>query len=299
MKKYEGVLLCTDFDGTIAEGAVISPENRAAVDYFTDNGGLFTVISGRKQIFFTNPNGLPNLTAPAVCLNGAMILDGEKRISEILMEPYDVCTAIKFFCEHEVIKRLLIYNDLRVTKIIRSQKGLSYSFIDENDVTSEETPIDSFGARLEGGRVVTGIPEVDTALSKGIYKAVATSSVRYCDESEMARIESEVIRESNGETFICRSWPHGIEFLNKNATKGTAVKLLKEYTGAYISVAIGNYENDTPMIRDADVGVAVGDSSPDALEAADIITVNCASHAVADLIYNRLDLIIQAYKKTH
>ena len=47
------------------------------------------------------------------------------------------------------------------------------------------------------------------------------------------------------------------------------------------------------------IGVAVGDSSPDALEAADIITVNCASHAVADLIYNRLDLIIQAYKKTH
>ena len=73
---------------------------------------------------------------------------------------------------------------------------------------------------------------------------------------------------------------------------------MKEYTGAYLSVAIGNYENDTPMIKDADVGVAVGDSSPDALEAADIITVTCADHAVADLIYNRMDSIIKAHKST-
>jgi hydroxymethylpyrimidine pyrophosphatase-like HAD family hydrolase len=52
------------------------------------------------------------------------------------------------------------------------------------------------------------------------------------------------------------------------------------------------------MIRDADVGVAVGDSSPDAIAAADVITVSCAEHAVADLINNRLESIIESYK-TH
>ena len=298
MKKFEGILLCTDFDGTIATDGMISPENRAAVEYFTENGGLFTVISGRKQIFFTNPNGLPELTAPAVCLNGSMILDNGKSILKILMEPQDIYTAINFFKNNEILRRLLIYNDLRVTKVTRTASGYAYSFIDENDVTSEEIPIANISAEIINGRVITGIPDIDDALSKGIYKAVTTSGAKHCSEEDMVRIESEVISEAKGETFICRSWPRGIEFLNKEATKGRAVKFLKEYTGAYLSVAIGNYENDTPMIKDADVGVAVGDSSPDALEAADIITVTCADHAVADLIYNRMDSIIKAHKST-
>lgn len=299
MKKFEGVLLCTDFDGTIAEKAQISEENRTAVKYFTDNGGLFTIISGRKQLFFTRPNDLPRLTAPAVCLNGSMILDGEKRISETTMEPYDICAAIRFFLDNEILRRLLIYNDLRVTKLIRHKCGFSYAFIDENDVTGDELPVDNIRAEIIGGRVVTGIPAVDEALAKGIYKAVATSTAKYCTEEDVVRIEREIIEREGDKICICRSWPFGIEFLNRHATKGAAVKFLKEYTGAYLSVAIGNYENDTSMIRDADVGVAVGDSSPDALAAADVVTVSCAEDAVADLIYNRLDSIIKAYKDTH
>ena len=299
MKKFEGILLCSDFDGTIAANAKISDKNREAVDHFTENGGLFTVISGRKQLFFTGPNELPRLTAPAVCLNGSMILDGEKRISEVTMEPYDICAAIRFFLDNEILRRLLIYNDLRVTKLIRNKGGFSYAFIDENGVTGDELPVDDIRAEIIGGRVITGIPAVDEALAKGIYKAVATSTAKYCTEEDVVRIEREIIEREGDKICICRSWPFGIEFLNRQATKGAAVKFLKEYTGAYLSVAIGNYENDTSMIRDADVGVAVGDSSPDALAAADVVTVSCAEDAVADLIYNRLDSIIKAYKDTH
>lgn len=299
MKKFEGILLCSDFDGTIAANAKISDKNREAVDHFTENGGLFTVISGRKQLFFTEPNELPRLTAPAVCLNGSMILDGEKRISEVTMEPYDICAAIRFFLDNEILRRLLIYNDLRVTKLIRHKCGFSYAFIDENGVTGDELPVDDIRAEIIGGRVITGIPAVDEALAKGIYKAVATSTAKYCTEEDVVSIEREIIEREGDKICICRSWPFGIEFLNRQATKGAAVKFLKEYTGAYLSVAIGNYENDTSMIRDADVGVAVGDSSPDALAAADVVTVCCAEDAVADLIYNRLDSIIKAYKDTH
>ena len=299
MKKFEGILLCSDFDGTIAANAKISDKNREAVDHFTENGGLFTVISGRKQLFFTEPNELPRLTAPAVCLNGSMILDGDKKIAEITMEPYDICEAINFFRDNSFLRRILIYNDLRVTKLIRHTNGYAYAFIDENNVTSDEIRVDNISAEVVDGKVFTGIPDVDAALAKGIYKAVATSTAKYCTEEDVVRIEREIIEREGDKICICRSWPFGIEFLNRHATKGAAVKFLKEYTGAYLSVAIGNYENDTSMIRDADVGVAVGDSSPDALAAADVVTVSCAEDAVADLIYNRLDTIIKAYKDTH
>ena len=66
------------------------------------------------------------------------------------------------------------------------------------------------------------------------------------------------------------------------------IEFLKEYTCAEKSVAIGNYENDISMIKAADVGVAVGNCFDECIKAADIVTVPCEEHSVADLIYNYL-----------
>ena len=48
MKKFEGMLLITDFDGTLACHGTISEENCSAIRYFQENGGLFTFSSGRQ-----------------------------------------------------------------------------------------------------------------------------------------------------------------------------------------------------------------------------------------------------------
>ena len=48
MKKFEGILLCTDLDGTLLRAdKSISRENKEAIDYFKANGGRFTFITGR------------------------------------------------------------------------------------------------------------------------------------------------------------------------------------------------------------------------------------------------------------
>ena len=48
MKKFEGILLCTDLDGTLYRNdKSISPENRKAIEYFKREGGCFTFITGR------------------------------------------------------------------------------------------------------------------------------------------------------------------------------------------------------------------------------------------------------------
>ena len=83
-KKFEGILLCSDIDGTLfyydpelKDGYV--PENVCrAIRYFQENGGRFTLATGRFPLYaataltqYVTPN------APLITLNGAVIYDAE------------------------------------------------------------------------------------------------------------------------------------------------------------------------------------------------------------------------------
>ena len=47
MGKFSGVLLATDYDDTLYDSkGTISPENRAAIDRFLAEGGLFSISTG-------------------------------------------------------------------------------------------------------------------------------------------------------------------------------------------------------------------------------------------------------------
>ena len=72
---FSGCLLASDYDGTLADSHGRIPEEvRAAIKYFTDEGGLFTVCTGRtKQGFHAYDPELIN--APVLLANGAMGYD--------------------------------------------------------------------------------------------------------------------------------------------------------------------------------------------------------------------------------
>ena len=85
MRKFNGLLLVSDFDNTLVytEEALqkcvdmppVSDENRAAIEYFMDNGGIFSVATGRaKPAFETVVDGIP-MNGPTVLFNGAAIYD--------------------------------------------------------------------------------------------------------------------------------------------------------------------------------------------------------------------------------
>ena len=67
MKKFEGMILACDMDGTLLDSNHrISPKNQQALDYFVEEGGRFTLATGRTfraiqqyipQLPFNAPSG--------------------------------------------------------------------------------------------------------------------------------------------------------------------------------------------------------------------------------------------------
>ena len=76
MKIFEGCLLVSDLDGSFfGSGTSLPQRNLDAVRYFMDNGGLFTIATGRsitaaKKIAKDIPKNVP-----AILFNGAMLYD--------------------------------------------------------------------------------------------------------------------------------------------------------------------------------------------------------------------------------
>lgn len=76
MGKFSGVLLASDFDDTLySSKRTISPENLAAIRYFTGEGGAFTVATGRAYTTFAPCVSQVPVNVPVVLSNGSALYD--------------------------------------------------------------------------------------------------------------------------------------------------------------------------------------------------------------------------------
>ncbi len=253
MGKFDGYLICSDFDGTLYVNQQISKENIAAIEYFQSEGGYFTFASGRNYEMFTEgPASVITPNAPILSYNGAVIIsiDGKKIYYQGLVtkdqmfrafSAYDTCKGIKCF---------------HVNTIGRS--GV-YTF-DENDSPEARRKfIDSFTAPF--------------------VKMIAVMHDGNTDETY-----AEVKKLFTGEFNITRSWKFGIEFNDPADSKGRAARWLKEKLGCHTLICVGDYDNDIDMVEAADIGYAVGNATDSLKAVADRITVHAKDSAIAKII---------------
>ena len=74
--KFDGVLLVSDFDDTLyGSDFTVSPDNCQAIEYFTGEGGRFTVATGRAHKTFAAHAPLVPLNAPVILSNGSCLYD--------------------------------------------------------------------------------------------------------------------------------------------------------------------------------------------------------------------------------
>lgn len=263
MKKFDGILMCTDLDGTLLNrSGAISEENKAAIEYFKSEGGRFTFITGRMPAFSGEFCELVNPNAPYGCINGGGLYDHK---------------AQEYLWTQELSRRaltLMEYVDKQLPSI-----GFQLN-TKENIYFCKDTEA------MVWFREVTGLPLVSchyNDVKEPILKVVFADLDENKIEALIKLLDSHPMAE---EFDFVRSEKNLYEILPKGIGKAVALKKLCELLSLDIkrTIAVGDYNNDISMLRAAGVGFAVSNACPDALAAADRITVSNDEHAIAKII---------------
>lgn len=257
--------MCTDLDGTLyRDDKSVSDENRAAIEYFKSEGGLFTFITGRLPCYSHTAYSAVNPNAPFGCINGGGVYDGEeKRYIWYTEMPRDIVELVQYIDDMFPDVGIQIYCPDRVY------------FSKENDL-------------MPKFRMLTGLPKLYKP-----YREIDEPIVKVIFGTEDAEEMQAVIRALHEHPYrekvtYIQSEPTLYEVLPKGVNKGLAFGKLIEILGIdeKRTIAIGDYDNDIGMFRSAALGIAVSNSSPAALAAADLVTVSNEEHAVARVIYD-------------
>lgn len=265
MGKFDGILICTDLDGTLfRKDKSVSKENKDAIAYFQREGGKFTFITGRMPSFSSGAyeEACPN--APFGCVNGGGLYDGEREDYIWMAEmPRSVLELVK-------------YIDDEFPNIgIQVNTFHHVYFCKENGV-------------MAAFREITKVPNLVCACDE-VTASIAKIVFGTADEDEMLRLEQALRSHPRAADFdFIRSERTLFEILPKGVCKGLAIKKLTEHLRLDIAktVAIGDYNNDISMFEAAGVGIAVANACPEALAAADFVTVSNQEHAIARVIYD-------------
>jgi Cof subfamily protein (haloacid dehalogenase superfamily) len=263
MGKFDGILICTDLDGTLYKNdKTISEKNKAAIEYFKREGGSFTFVTGRLPYYATDAFEKVQPNVPFGCINGGGVYDGKSK---------QYIWKIGLPSE---VRELVGYIEERFPSI-----GIQLCCFDKTYFAKENCTTARF-------RQVTGLPN-NVCDYRDMHEPIA--KILFCtdNEKELLSIKNELMSHKDGDKYDYIRSEHSLfEILPKGANKGLSLKKLAEYLKIDISrtIAIGDYDNDVAMLRAAGCGIAVANASQSALEAADRVTVSNEEDAIARVI---------------
>ena len=108
----------------------------------------------------------------------------------------------------------------------------------------------------------------------------------FCKDLSLRQALLKELPEKWPDIAVTSAVSNNIELNHRDANKGTALGELTDYLGLAASqtAAFGDGLNDVPMLRQAGIGVAMANSVPEALDAADEVTADCDHDGVAQFI---------------
>ena len=262
MGKFDGIMLCTDLDETLLNSEKkVSDKDKEAIDYFKENGGLFTFITGRT------PLGIPHIIEMAPpntyigCLNGGAIFDPTTNTNVM---------------EIELDRRyagLLEYIDTNFPsaglEVLAHDKVW---FCKANELVNRHRRIELLPDNQCDYRKVPG----------KLAKVLIIDEPQVIDE-----IVKALPLQPDADKFdFIRSTKNYYEILPKGASKGNLLVKIAEMNEISVSrtYAAGDNENDISLICAAGTGYAVANAIDSAKNAADRITVSHNESPISHII---------------
>ena len=263
MKKFEGILICSDLDGTLlSKNKSVSKENLEAIEYFKSEGGIFTFITGRMPRFVSEFYEMIKPNAPIGCINGGGIYDYAKG---------------KYLWTQEADLAILDLVEL-VEKNLPGI-GIQVNTFDQSYFCKDD-PVMRWFRQITGAKYITRpYREIDEPIAKILFGVSETESMEDLDRLLRSHPAAALF------DFIC-SEKMLFEILPKGVNKGTLLVQMAEILKIELekTIAVGDYDNDISMFRAASLGIAVGNACENAKAAADHVTVSNEDHAIAKVI---------------
>ena len=277
---FSDVLLTVDYDRTLtAPDSTIPERNLTAIRYFIDNGGVFTINTGRSVPMTKVFRDRVPVNAPLLLYNGSAAYDlREQKLS--------FCHEINMDLWETVRRCEALFPDLTV-----EVQGVAahYRF-------SENPAWDAFSEYQNCAHAFARSGDDLGAFLKfslyGEFRDVTVAHMYGGSLEEKQRMDEveQILRETFGQHCeVFRAATRIIDVHAKGVSKARSARELQQRLGRKILVCAGDAENDLSMMRDADYAFA----PEDGIIAKDFPNVcKCADGAVADVIYKKIPEIL-------
>ena len=247
-------LFVSDIDGTLLlPGKNPSQKNLDAIKKMQDAGIIFTIATGRMH-----PAAEPIAKFAGITM--IKTLSGEILYSDYL-SPELVLELINFFEEKKV--HLQTYSE----DVLR--------FASRNKFTEG----------YESSQRVLGEPVGWDGLKKFTSKVCKVLGI-FESVEENEKVSAELKERFGDKIEVTKSTPIFAEIMNKGISKAAAIKILAENFRIDISevAAIGDSDNDLPMLMAAGTGIAMGNATDEVKKSCKVITTNCEDDGFANAV---------------
>ena len=232
-------LVASDVDGTLLDHHGSLPPLRAAAARRLVDAGMPVVLATGK--LWTSVRGLVDelgLVGPHVACNGSVVFDAQGRV--VARTLLDATVA------DEVIA------------VLRSRRVVHAVYLEDGAlVTDRVDPAHDVLPLLGEPMPTVGEPD-----GRGVLKVLAILPPE--SEGDLRGVAADA-------AAVQRTGPRFLEWNARGADKATGLAKVADLLDVDLAdvLAVGDAENDVPMLRAAGVGVAVAGASPAAVDAAD------------------------------
>lgn len=257
---FDGKIIISDMDGTLLDDEKnLSEKNIEAIKYFVENGGKFSIASGRIQSRVMMYLEKMPVNLPVIAVNGMVLYDAKKR--EVILSDY--LTGNPKGLLNGVLKK---YPDVGAEIF----KGEEIFFVNSNKYIEKHVSYEGFNL------VITTSDKVDYPWNKLLFAT----------DRDFEKILNEEFSEYFSDLCCVRSDAAYYDVMRKGVSKGSMLKKLCEHENIDINnvIAVGDNMNDYEFLKCAGTAAAPVSAHPEIKGIADIILKDNNDSAIADLI---------------
>ncbi len=276
---FSDVLLTVDYDRTLTgPDSKIPARNLEAIQYFMDNGGAFTLNTGRSTSTGKKLLKQLQVNAPFLLYNGSAAFENGQ-LADVI--------PIQLPMWETVLELAEAFPELNV----------EIQAADKHYLVNQKPEYAAFYDKI-GWDYAEAIPGTDIGpfikfAVCGAVNSMALSSFFSATEQELQRfleVGAYIERRWGEYVDVFYAAPRIMDVHAKGVSKGKAARRLQARLGRKILVCVGDANNDIPMLDQADYAFCPADSAlADRYET----VCACTEGAVAEVIYEKIPEILR------